>query len=165
MATLYELAADLRDLYEALDECETEDQVNELMDAAITAGDNLKDKADGYVRFMRSLQADAETLDAEIKRLQQRKKRREDAVERLKERMLDAMKLAGLEKIETPLGKWSRRMAPWSVTITDPEDVPEMYLIPQPPTIDRKAILRDFKATGEVLPGCDYQQREYVMLR
>ncbi|MBR0463474.1 MAG: siphovirus Gp157 family protein [Clostridia bacterium] len=163
--TLYELAADLRDLYEALDECETDEQVNELMDAAVTLGENIRDKAEGYVKLMRTMQTDADALDSEIKRLQQRKKRREDAVERLKARMLDAMRLAEVEKIETPLGKWSRRFAPWSVTITDPEEVPDIYLIPQPPTIDKRQILSDFKRTGEALPGCEFQQREYVSFR
>ena len=165
MATLYDLAADLRALYDALDECETDEQADALMDEAIVAGENLRDKAEGYVMLMRNLQTDADALDAEIKRLQARKTRRENAVDRLKNRMLYAMQTVGADKIETPLGKWTRRMAPWSVTVTDEAQVDDRFKVPQPPKIDKRAILDEFKQTGEAFDGCEFTQREYVMFR
>ena len=47
--------------------------------------------------LMRNLQTDADALDAEIKRLQARKARRENAVDRLKNRMLYAMQTVGAD--------------------------------------------------------------------
>lgn len=163
--TLYELAQDMRDLYDALDNCETIEEQDALIDQAIVVGGNLRDKAEGYYRLMRTLTKEAEDMGEEIKRFQARKTRRENAVERLKARMLRAMQATNLEKIETPLGNWSRRMSPWSVTVEDESLIDARFRIPQPDKIDKKAILEEFKKTGEALQGCEYTQHEYVMFR
>ena len=165
MATLYELSAELSDILDRLDECDDDAKVEELIDEAYAAGSNLRSKAENYVRFMRNMQTDIDVIDSEIQRLKGMKERREKAIDRLKYNMLHAMRDANLDKIETPLGNWSMRTAPWSVTIEDEDRVPERFKIPQPPKIDKKAILDEFKKTYEVIGGCDFAQREYVAFR
>lgn len=163
--TLYELARDMRDALEALDDCETDEELQHLIDVISATQDGLTDKADAYIRVMRNIATDCEALDAEIDRLTAMKKRREKTIDRLKDNMLQAMTMAGEDKIKTPLGTWSKRLAPWSVTITDETQIEDRFLVPQPPKIDKAAMLREFKKTGEVFPGAEFDQRTYVTLR
>lgn len=165
MATLYQLSDELRVYLDAIDECEDDEAVKELMDKACAAGESISGKGEAYVKVMRNLQTDIDAIKAEKTRLDAMQKRREKAIERLKDNILTAMNVAELNRIETPLGIWSRRTAPWSVTIEDETKVEERFLIPQPPKIDKKAILDEFRQTGEVFSGCEFSQREYVAFR
>ena len=58
-----------------------------------------------------------------------------------------------LTDIQTGIGKWRVQMNPYSCQIIDEADVPAEFHIPQPDKIDKAAILRQFKATGELLPA------------
>ena len=165
MATLYQLSDELRVYLDAIDECEDDEAIRELMDKACSIGESISGKGEAYIKVMRNLQTDIDAVKAEKARLDAMQKRREKAVERLKENILAAMNVAELNRIETPLGIWSRRTAPWSVEIEDETKVDARFLIPQPPKIDKKAILDEFKKTGEVLPGCEFSQRDYVAFR
>ena len=102
--TLYELARDMRDALDALDDCETDEELQHLIDVISATQDGLTDKADAYIRVMRNIATDCEALDAEIDRLTAMKKRREKTIDRLKDNMLQAMTMAGEDKIKTPLG-------------------------------------------------------------
>jgi hypothetical protein len=163
--TLYELARDMRDALEALDDCETDEELQHLVDVISAMQDGLTDKADAYIRVMRNIATDCEALDAEIDRLTAMKKRREKTIDRLKDSMLQAMTMAGEDKIVTPLGTWSKRLAPWSAKVTDESKIEDRFLVPQPPKVDKAAILKEFKLTGEVFPGVEFERREYITLR
>ena len=149
--TLYELARDMRDALEALDDCETDEELQHLIDVISATQDGLTDKADAYIRVMRNIATDCEALEAEI--------------DRLKDSMLQAMTMAGEDKIKTPLGTWSKRLAPWSAKVTDESKIEDRFLVPQPPKVDKAAILKEFKLTGEVFPGVEFERREYITLR
>lgn len=165
MATLYDIALELRDILDTLDECETDVEIEHIMDMANAVESDLSRKAEQYVRVMRNYQTDIDALKAEKERLDKMMKRREHAIERMKEYIRAAMTTAGVDKVETPLGKWSRRMAPWSATVLDESKVPDVFKIPQPPKIDKAALLREFKATGELFDGVEFNQKEYVMFK
>ena len=165
MATLYELSAELRRIMDDIDECQDDDAVKALMDEAFAAGQDIQNKAEAYVRVLRNLQTDIDAVKAETERLDAMRHRREKAVERLKENVLFAMNAAAINKIDTPLGKWSIRTTPWAVTITDEAQIDARFLIPQPPKVDRKAILDEFKKTGEAFNGVEFSQHDYVTLR
>ena len=165
MGTLYELSTMLRNIFEELDDCDSDEKVTELMNTVFAVEGDLSRKGETYVKIMRNMQSDIDAIKTEKERLDKMQKRRELAIERMKEYIRMSMTAAGLKYIETPLGKWARRMSPWSCTVIDASRVPEKYLIPQPPVVDKKALLADFKQTGEIADGVDFEQREYVMFR
>ena len=165
MGTLYDIAMNLREIIDALDDCETDEEVMRLCEQADAAEADLNSKAESYVKIIRNFETDIDALKSEKERLNKLQKRRELAIERMKEYIRAAMTASGLQRIETRLGKWSRRMSPWSCKVINADKVPEKYLIPQPPVVDKKALLNDFKQTGEIADGVDFEQREYVMFR
>lgn len=163
--TLYDMARDMRDALGALDDCESDEEIQRLVDLVSAMQDGIAEKAEAYVKVMRNMTTDIEALDAEIDRLKAMKQRREKAVDRLKESMRSAMLTAGMDKVNTPLGTWSRRMSPWSVTVVDEGQIEDRFLVPQPPKINKAAMLDEFKKTGEIFPGVEISKREYVTFR
>ena len=74
-----------------------------LYDALITAGDDLKAKAEGYVIRMKKLEADAKVRKDEAKRLKESGEALLKQSERLKTVLKMAMETLQTEKIETGL--------------------------------------------------------------
>lgn len=166
MKNLYELTSDYIQLYEMLEAgAETPEDEAEIIAAIEETGKNLSDKADAYARIIKNLSAEAEALKAEEKRLSARRKACENGVERLKNNMLLTMQTLGADKLKTSIGTWAVQKNPWSCDVTDVSKVPARFLIEQPPTVDKKAILAAFKETGEVFDGVDIRQSEGVRFR
>lgn len=166
MKNLYELTSDYIQLYEMLEAgAETPEDEAALIEAIHQAGQNIADKADAYARMIKNLTAEAEAFKAEEKRLSARRKALENGVERLKANMLLTMQTLGADKLKTSIGTWAVQKNPWSCEVTNLEKVPDRFLIEQPPTVDKKAILAAFKETGEVFDGVDIRQTEGVRFR
>lgn len=163
--TLYELTAEYAAIMAAL-EAETEEEYQEELLADLAAlNEDIAQKGEGYARVIRNMEAEADGLAAEIKRLQAMKKRREDAIERMKAGLLEAMRTAGADKLQTSIGKWSRRLNPPSVDILDAAKVPEKYLVYKDPDVDKRAILQIYKSEGEIIPGTKIVRKESVSFR
>jgi len=115
---------------------------------------------------MRNAQRESLIIEEEIKRLQEKKKSRDNMVDRLKRTILKTMQLTKTPMIDTCIGKWSIRKNPLSVNIVDAEKIPVEFRIPQPDKIDKDAIKKQFKETGEVIDGVEYiDNAQYVMFR
>ena len=165
MGTLYEIVGAMRDIIAMIDECEDDEQLAELTDRLQEIGGSLTEKAENYARVIRNFQAEADALKTEERRLKMKRERREKTVERLKQMLCSGMTLAGVKKIETPIGSWSRRTSPWSVNVIDEDAIPDEFKIPQPSKIDKAAILAEFKETGGFPPGVEMKQGESVSFR
>ena len=74
-----------------------------IMDTLEAIEGAIEDKADGYAMIIKSLDADAKGIDAEIKRLQSRKQVLANRSSRLKDNLEDAMRRLGKTKIDTLL--------------------------------------------------------------
>lgn len=165
MARLYDLTGAYAELYAQLENCADPEEALGVLDQMERVNDEVTGKAEAYARIMRNAQSDAEALDVEIKRLQAHKKVAQNTVDRLKEHLHYAMEGAGIAEIRTSIGKWRVQKNPWSVVVLDAGKVPAEFTVPQPPDIDKKAILANFKATGEIPEGCDLVQTEGVQFR
>jgi hypothetical protein len=121
-------------------------------------------KSVNIVQFIRSLDADAEIIKAEEKRLADRRRALENKRDGIKKYLQYQMELAGLDKIKTPTLTLALQNNPPSVRIISEEGIPEKYLIPQAPTIDKKGILAALKA-GEEVVGCELQQGRSLRIR
>ena len=110
--------------------------------------EQLKEKAINYGYVIRSFEYDNDIIDAEIKRLKQLKEQKENAIDKLKSAVSDAMQLYGIEKIDSPTLKLSFRKSE-SIEVSDNLD--KKYLIEkitmQP---DKQAIKKDIKDGKQV---------------
>ncbi len=112
--------------------------------------EQLKEKAINYGYVIRSFEYDNDIIDAEIKRLKQLKEYKENAIDKLKSAVSDAMQLYGIEKIDSPTLKLSFRKSE-SIEVSDNLD--KKYFIEkitlQP---DKNAIKQAIKQ-GEQVEG------------
>lgn len=153
MATLYELTGQLLRLQEIMEESEPE-YIQTVLDTMEGLDAEIEAKADGYARIMRNLSSDIEGLESEIKRLTQKKNALEANIETLKRNLQKSMEMTGKEKFKTKLFSFGIQNNPPAVVMDVQyiENVPEEYLIPQDPKIDRAKIKEDLKA-GKNLEG------------
>ena len=88
MSNLFELKDNYQQVYDLIAEQEDE-QI--LKDTLASINDAIEEKADGYVAVIKSLEADNNAIDEEIKRLRQRKTSNQNGVKRLKESLQEVM--------------------------------------------------------------------------
>lgn len=165
MATLYRLTDDYAELMAALEAAETEEQASEIWAQIDAKEEDIAEKAEAYARILRNKQAEAEAFKAEAQRLARCQKAAEAVAEHLKAHLQDCMTRLDLKEIQTGIGKWRVQMNPPACQVLDEAAIPEEYRIPQPDKIDRTAILRHYKATGEILPGVDVTQSAGIRFR
>lgn len=165
MGTLYQLTANLQEALANMEIAESGEEIAAILSELDGLETDWTVKAADYARALRNVEADAEALDAEIKRLTARKKRTEAIAEAMKYRMKTSMKALGLEKAETPIGTWKIGKGREAVEILDPGKVPEQYLIHPAPTVSKTAVMAAYKDTGEIVPGCDIVRHETFGLR
>lgn len=161
---LYELTERYQVIMNALESCAPEEE-SALLDELTSINDSISDKAEAYARIIKGCEAESVALSTEIKRLQAIKKSRETCVARLRNRLMECMKMAGATSIGTSIGKWTLRSNAPSVVVLNADEVPEEYRIPQPFQVDKKAIKAAFSETGEIPPGCDIVRTEGVQFR
>ena len=165
MPRMYELFDDYIMLCARLDDCTCEEEAQEVLGAVTAIETDIVTKSENYARIIRNKAAEADGYEAEIKRLTARKKAAEACVERLKSNLAYAMEIAGVDKITTSIGTWSKRLNPPSVQVVNEEEIPDEYKIAQPAKVDKKAILMAYKLNGEIIPGTDVVQMEGVQFR
>lgn len=161
---LYELTGEYIQLMQMLEDASAEDEAEIVAAMEAVTGD-IEEKADAYARIMKNLLGDIDALDVEEKRLKARRTALENRVDRLKTAIQNSMELIGAKKLKTSIGNWSIQKNPLSVSAVDIEKIPARFLIEQPPKVDRRAILEEFKQTGELLDGVTITQGESVRFR
>lgn len=159
MPKLYELTDAYAGLVAMLEDCETEEEAAEIAERINAVSDDITAKAEAYARIRLNLKSEADVLKAqaasfkaEADRLAAKAKAKENNVKRLQDYLLYAMEIAGLEKLRTPLGLFYPQTTS-SVEVIDPWAVPARFVTMQDPKVDREAIKREFRQTGEIIPG------------
>ena len=150
--TLYELTNDYMNLLELAEDPDIDEQA--FMDTLEGIDGALEDKAEGYAKVIRTLEGDAAACDAESKRLRNKKQTIENNIKRMKTALQYAMETTGKTKFKTALFSFGIQKNPAAVVMDEAyiENIPERFLIPQDPQIDKKAIKEALKA-GEDLEG------------
>ena len=165
MASLYELSAEYAAFLDAYDNAQTEEEAQEILQSLVDIHGELTEKGEAYAKVIRNTTAEAKAFRDEAKRLTGKAVAGENLVERLKQAMLDAMKLTDTQNIQTSIGKWALQMNPMSCDVTDPDKVPERFHVPQPDKIDKAAMIREHKATGELFDGAEFKQETGIRFR
>ena len=151
MASIYELSEEFLTLWTLMEDGTLDDEA--LADAFDVAVGDLSAKLEGYCKFIKNLESDIAGLKEEEKRLNTRRKTMENTIERAKAAMQNAMRIAGEKKMPAGTFTVSLQQNPPKVVLDEPyiENIPEKYLVPQEPTINKKLILEDLKE-GFVIP-------------
>ena len=150
MFSIYELTEDYIKLLSMAEDPDIDEEV--FLDTLEGIEGALEDKAEGYAKVMRQLETNASGLDAEIKRLQERKAHMAKNVERMKTTLQNMMEATGKTKFKTELFSFNVQNNPPSL-VMDSEDIeviPMEYLVPQDPKIDKAKIKADIKAGKEI---------------
>lgn len=165
MATIYELKSGYIELMMMAEDGEVDEQA--LHDTMEALEGEIEDKADGCAMIMKELDAKAEIIDKEIKRLQERKKSLENRSDWIKKSLQELMILSGKTKFKTTLFTFSIAKNPAAVRL-DTEDlaiIPERFLKYADPTIDKTAMKEAIK-NGEDLSGIAHlEQTESLRIK
>lgn len=159
MPSLYELTGDLMYLQNLLENGDIDEQVYKDSVESMC----VDSKFESICMVMKNLEAQASAYKAEIDRMTARKKTLENGIQRLKDSMMNYMLQSNDKKIEAGLFTVSVGMSK-SVHVYDESALPERFLKPQPPKIDKTAISNALKA-GEEVEGATIAESPYVSIR
>ena len=169
MASLYELTEHYRTLYDLLCQGEIdEDMFNDSLGGAAFE-EEFETKCENYAKVIKSLEADAVAADAEAKRLAERKAAFGNNAKRMKERLYEAMKATGRDKLKTALFSFGMQANPERVVIDDFALLvadPQYWKIRKwdESELDKTAIREAIKA-GAHVPGAHIEQGESLRIR
>lgn len=108
----------------------------------------FNDKATAIIMLTQNVDGDVSAIDEEIKRLQQRKKVKQNFIDNLRNYLRDNMERSSIHKIEHALFTITLGKPSKVVEITG--EVPDQYLIYTDPKPDKRAIAAALKAGDEV---------------
>lgn len=105
--TLYDLTTEYQNLLELLEDGEApEEAVSDTLEMVLA---DINDKAEGYGKVLKQMQADADALKAEKMRIASKQSAIEKNIDRLRTALLRAMQLTNQKSIKTPLFSFSTR--------------------------------------------------------
>ncbi len=161
MGKLYEINQTLMNLQETEDGiiCTLTGELLTVADLKKLAVE--KDKViENLACWYKELETDADGIDAEIKRLQERKKAKKNKAEQLKKVLAD--ELDG-KKFETSKCAMAFRKST-SVAIDDEDIIPSGYLVEQKPKVDKVAIKKALNA-GIDVAGCRLETKNNLHIK
>lgn len=165
MASLYELSAEYAAFLDAYMNAQNDEEAAEILQSLKDIHGEMTEKGENYIKVIKNVQSDVDGYEAEIKRLTKKVTAGKNFITGLKNTMLYAMQMTNTSKIKTSIGDWALQINPMSCDVTDPDKVPARFHIPQPDKIDKAAMIREHKATGEVFEGSEFKQEQGIRFR
>lgn len=171
-ATLWDLTRDQIEMMEMIEAAvednhgEVDDRIEEMIDELTAGEEDISKKMAGYLAVIDNLDAQAKALKGSadsiketMDRLKRRAEMKQNTIDAMKSRMLSAMDVLGMKKIETPLGNITaaNKAQPdviYDEAVTDKEDAMAdlALLLPEfvrtKHSIDKKAVLDYLKDGG-----------------
>jgi len=111
MSTLYELKGQWQNLQEAMSFSGDEESKNIIQEAINSIDGSIEEKADGYAKVIKNIEADITALKAEQDRLSDRKKSLERHKDNMREALQQAMTETGKTNIKTSLFTFAIRQS------------------------------------------------------
>ena len=150
--TLYNITNRFTDLMDKAQNGEiTEEEYNEL---GFEIAQELQTKGANVIGYIRNTELLIDAMKAEEKRIADIRKTGEAKLEKFKQYVLENMERLGLSKIQTELGALSVSKNPMSVEIENEAEVPEEFKkVEMNIKVDKTAIKKHFKETGEIVAG------------
>jgi hypothetical protein len=163
--TLYEIAAEYRQMVEAL--MATDNDAQTIADTIEGESYPLEVKARNVAYAIKTLQANAEAIKGAEEEMSRRRKALENRAANIREYLLECMTLAGIQKVECPHFVIKIAANPPSVVIDDERQIPAEFMKtpePPPPQPDKRAIGDAMKA-GQDVPGARLVRGQRVDIR
>lgn len=158
---LYELTQNYINLQDLLeDETISQDLIEKAMKEV---SEDIEEKAENYAAIMKNLEAEAEALEKEEKRLAARKSSLRNRNKILKDNLENSMKATGKTKFKTRLFSFNIAKNPPSLDIADEELIPDKYIVYTKSTA-KKTMIDDLKQ-GVVIKGVKLKQTESLRIR
>lgn len=161
MSNLYNINQEYVELMQELLNNEGE-LTPELEEKLAINEDELQQKVEAYSFVIANLQGLADSVDTEIKRLQALKKQRQNAVDRLKERVSNAMQLHGIEEILCSIARFSFRK---STVVDITGDVPAEYCNKTVTLKPDKKLIKQKLQEGEAIPNCSLIEKQNLQIK
>ncbi len=158
---LYELAPAYAYLIDALDDDGDASDGHAHLDAL---SDAIDAKAAAIAHVLAQLDAEAEAMRAEEKRLAARRQARERRAESLRDYLRMSLDAAGVAKIKTSTHTISVGDGPQRVVVEDEGAVPQEYLRTKI-EIDKRGILEAMKSLGECVPGTRIERTRVLRIK
>lgn len=137
---------------------------DDLADTLESLEDAIEVKAENTAKVIKQLEANAEMLANEAKRLSERKSAIENNVRNLKSYLQEQLEKCGKSKIKGEIFTVALQNNPQSVDVLDESLIPSTYFIQQAPKLDRKELLTHLKA-GEEIAGVTIKQTKSLRIR
>lgn len=166
MPHLYEVSQDFLKLQEELENAENVDEglMQALTDTMEGAQGEFEQKAVAIVNLTKNITSSTDAIDAEIKRLQQRKKTITDKSEWLKGYLRDNMERTGINKIECEYFTITLGKPTEIVEITDELQVPDDLVDIETKIKPKKTEIKKLLKAGEDVPGAELKQGKWRLM-
>ena len=151
---------DIAEIYENLENIDDEVAVAAAMDAVDAA---LEEKLESTAKVIRNLEAEADALEAEEKRLKARKTALRNRIADIKGYVQENLEAMGKDKVTSGIFKWSIQANAPSVNILDESLIPDDYW-----KIERKPMKTEIKKAieaGELTEGVELVRTKSLRLR
>lgn len=115
-------------------------------------------KANDCINYALNLKSDAMTIKAHCDEMTAKRKAYEQRAEKLLDYVLRNMQAVGVSEIKDRGGLYAAKVAknPPSVNVLNADEISNEFVkVEQISSIDKKAILQHFKATGEIIAGVE----------
>lgn len=114
----------------------------------------LHEKSQNIIGYMRNIELTIDAMKTEEKRISEQRKALENKIENFKSYVKECMESNGFQKIDTGLGSLTIAKNPMSVEIENEDEIPSEFKQKIITTkIDKNAIKKHIKETGEIIPG------------
>lgn len=123
----------------------------------------FEEKADNICSIIKSLNAECDALKQEEKRLEARRKAKENQANNLKSYLESAMVLTGKRKFKTLKFSYNIQSNPASVFIEDESKIPNQFIVTST-SVNKKSLLDALRA-GEVIEGCSLKQSKSLRIK
>lgn len=159
---LYEIEKSYLDITQSI--IDADGEINEFQELALQlTQENLETKSRGYGYIVRDLETDCDIIDKEIERLRKFKSARVKTIEKLSERLSEAMILFGVEKIESPTIKISFRKSE-SVEVDDVL-ISEKYCKVKTTITPDKVLIKEELKKGTIILGATLKQNLNLQIK
>lgn len=135
----------------------------DLTDTLESIEEALEVKLENTAKVIRTIEAEAAAIKTEEERLKKRRNAMENNVSRLKHYIFESMQITGKERLKGVHVSLRLQNNPPSVNMLDDKAIPAHYLIEQPSTVDKKAVLQDLK-DGIAVEGAELKQEKSLRI-
>ncbi|MCS8613767.1 siphovirus Gp157 family protein [Streptococcus thermophilus] len=157
MAKLYELTG----LFLEIDEMDVDDESKRDTLDSIDWEHDFSEKIENCIKIIRNKEGRIEAYKSEIKRLQNLKASEEKAIEKIKERVSEAMRLTKHDKVETNLFKVGFRKS--KAVIVDETKLPKEYM--KAKWSPDKETIKELLKNGATIQGAHIEERSNLTVR